>query len=135
MALLINTLYNVDAIFLLVNTSTVLWRDDPPQRRTLFCGTVLLPLDVCHLRPRAVELPRQAFPLRLHPCQLVNQPADTMTMTMTTAICNRAGELDRTTRSPTSTTQQSTSERGVGGWNGRWMTWWHCFWKGILVGC
>ncbi len=67
MALLINTLYNVDAIFLLVNTSMVLWRDDPPQQRTLFRGTVSLPLDVCHLRPCAVELPRQAFPLRLHP--------------------------------------------------------------------
>ena len=49
-------------------------------------------------------------------------------------ICDRVGELDRTTQSPTSTTQQSTSVRGGGGWTGRGMAWRHCFWKGILVG-
>jgi len=49
------------------------------------------------------------------------------------AICNWAGELDRTARLPMSTTQQSTSERGVGGWNGRGMVWQHCLSKGILV--
>jgi hypothetical protein len=46
------------------------------------------------------------------------------------AICDRAGELDRTAQSPTSTTQQSTSERGGGGWNGRGMAWRHCFLPG-----
>jgi hypothetical protein len=56
-----------------------------------------------------------------------------MTMTMT-AICHRAGELDRTARSLTLTKQQSPSEHGVGGWNGRRMAWRLCFWKGILVG-
>jgi len=49
-------------------------------------------------------------------------------------ICNRAGKVDHTARSPTSTTQQSTSERGGGGWNSRGMAWRHCFSKGILVG-
>jgi hypothetical protein len=49
------------------------------------------------------------------------------------AICDRAGELDRTARSPTSTTQQSTSVRGVGGWNGRGMVWRLRFSKGIFV--
>ena len=49
------------------------------------------------------------------------------------AICDRAGELDRTAWSPTSTTQQSTSERGGGGWNVRGMAWRHCFYQGILV--
>ena len=35
--------------------------------------------------------------------------------TIEVAICNRAGEFDRTARSPTSATQQSTSARGGGG--------------------
>jgi hypothetical protein len=39
------------------------------------------------------------------------------------AICDRAGELDRTARSLTSTTPQSTMVRGGGGWNGRGMAW------------
>ena len=37
------------------------------------------------------------------------------------AICDRACELDRTARSPTSTTPQSTMVRGGGVWNGRGM--------------
>ena len=41
--------------------------------------------------------------------------------------CNRAGELDRTAQSTTSTTPQSTSVRGGGGCNGRGMAWRHCF--------
>jgi hypothetical protein len=49
------------------------------------------------------------------------------------AICNRAGELDRATRSPTSTTQQSTSVRGVGGWNGRDMGSRLRFYEGIFI--
>ena len=49
------------------------------------------------------------------------------------AICDRAGELGRTARSPTSTTQQSTSERGGGGWTGRGMALRHFFYQGILV--
>ena len=48
-------------------------------------------------------------------------------------ICDREGKLDRTAQSATSTTQQSTSEGGGGGWNGRGMTWRHCFYQGILV--
>ena len=48
-------------------------------------------------------------------------------------ICDRAGELDRTARSMTSTTQQSTSVRGVGGWNGRGMVWRLRFSKGMFV--
>jgi hypothetical protein len=52
-------------------------------------------------------------------------------------ICNRAGELDRTARSPASTTPQSTSVRGGGGggggWNGRGMEWHLRFCEGILV--
>ena len=34
------------------------------------------------------------------------------------AICDRAGELDHTAHLPTSTTPQSTSARGGGGWKG-----------------
>jgi hypothetical protein len=49
------------------------------------------------------------------------------------AICDRVGELDCTAQSPTSTTQQSTSVRGGGGWNGRGMAWLLRFSKGILV--
>ena len=48
------------------------------------------------------------------------------------AICNRADELDRTARSPTSTTPQSTSVHGDGGWNGRGMAWRLRFYKWIL---
>ena len=48
-------------------------------------------------------------------------------------ICDRAGELDRTAQSTTSTTQQSTSACGVGGWNGRGMVWRLRFPKGIFV--
>ena len=39
------------------------------------------------------------------------------------AICNRAGELDRTARSPTSRTPQSLSICGGGGWNDQGMMW------------
>ena len=36
-------------------------------------------------------------------------------------ICNQAEKLDRTAQLPTSTTPQSTSARGGGGWNARGM--------------
>jgi hypothetical protein len=49
------------------------------------------------------------------------------------AICDRAGKLDRTTRSPTSTTQQSMSVRGVGGWNGQDMASQLRFYEGIFI--
>ena len=49
------------------------------------------------------------------------------------AIWDGAGELDRTARSPTLMTPQSTSIRGGGGWNGRGMVWRLRFIKGILV--
>jgi hypothetical protein len=49
------------------------------------------------------------------------------------AIWDGAGELDRTARSPTSTTQQSTSIRGVGGWNGWDMVSRLRFYEGIFV--
>ena len=49
------------------------------------------------------------------------------------AICDRAGELDRTARSPTSMTPQSTSIRGGGGWNGRDMASRLRFYEGIFV--
>ena len=48
-------------------------------------------------------------------------------------ISDQAGELDRTARSPTSTTPQSMSVRGGGGWNGRGMVWRLHFKKGIFV--
>jgi hypothetical protein len=38
-------------------------------------------------------------------------------------ICDRAGELDHTARLLTSTTPQSTSVCGGGGWNGRGLAW------------
>ena len=47
--------------------------------------------------------------------------------------CNRAGELDRTAQSMTSTTPQSTSVRGGGGWNGRGMAWRLRFLKGTTA--
>ena len=49
------------------------------------------------------------------------------------AICNPAGELDRTARSLTSTTPQSTMVRGGGGWNGRDMASRLRFYEGIFV--
>ena len=49
------------------------------------------------------------------------------------AICDQAEEIDRTARSPTSATPQSTSVRGGGGWNGRGTAWHLHFSKGILV--
>jgi len=49
------------------------------------------------------------------------------------AICDQAGEIDRTAHSPTSTTPQSTSVRGCGGWNSQGMAWHLRFSKGILV--
>jgi hypothetical protein len=49
------------------------------------------------------------------------------------AIWDRAGELDRTARLPTSTTPQSTSIRGGGGWNGRDMASRLRFYEGIFV--
>ncbi len=49
------------------------------------------------------------------------------------AIWDGAGELDRTARSPTSTTPQSTSIRGGGGWNGRDMASRLRFYEGIFV--
>ena len=39
------------------------------------------------------------------------------------AIWDGAGEIDRTARSPTLMTPQSTSIHGGGGWNGRGMVW------------
>ncbi len=42
------------------------------------------------------------------------------------AICDLVGKLDRTARSPTSRTLQSTSLRGGGGWNGWGMVWQLC---------
>jgi len=47
--------------------------------------------------------------------------------------CNRAGELDRTAQSTTSTTPQSTSVRGGGGWNGWDMASRLRFYEGIFV--
>jgi hypothetical protein len=47
--------------------------------------------------------------------------------------CDRAGELDRTARSTTSTTPQSTSVRGGGGWNGWDMASRLRFYEGIFV--
>jgi hypothetical protein len=44
------------------------------------------------------------------------------------------GRITRPHRPVADLTQQSTSKRGVGGWNGQGMAWRHCFWKGILVG-
>ncbi len=49
------------------------------------------------------------------------------------AICNRAGELDRTAPLTTSTTPQSTSVRGGRGWNGRDMASRLRFYEGIFV--
>jgi hypothetical protein len=49
------------------------------------------------------------------------------------AIWDGAGELDCTTRSPTSMTPQSTIIRGVGGWNGRDMASRLRFYEGIFV--
>ena len=48
-------------------------------------------------------------------------------------ICNRAGELDRTAQSLTSTTPKSMSIRGGGGWNGRDMVSRLLFYEGIFV--
>jgi hypothetical protein len=48
------------------------------------------------------------------------------------AIWDGAGELDRTTWSPTSMTPQSTSIRGGGGWNGRDMASRLLFYEGFL---
>ena len=48
------------------------------------------------------------------------------------AIWDGAGELDRTARSLTSMTPQSTSIRGGGGWNSRGMVWRLCFMRGFL---
>ena len=47
--------------------------------------------------------------------------------------CDRAGKLDRTAQSMTSTTQQSMSVCEVGGWNSRGMVWRLRFLKGIFV--
>jgi hypothetical protein len=49
------------------------------------------------------------------------------------AIWDGAGELDRTARLPTSTTPQSTSICGGGGWNGRDMASRLRFYEGIFV--
>ncbi len=48
------------------------------------------------------------------------------------AIWDGAGELDLTARSPTSTTPQSRSIRGGGGWNGRDMASRLRFYEGIF---
>ena len=48
-------------------------------------------------------------------------------------ICDRAGKLDRTAQSMTSTIQQSMSVCEVGGWNSRGMVWRLRFLKGIFV--
>ena len=49
------------------------------------------------------------------------------------ASCDRAGELDRTAWLPTSTTPQSMSVHGGGGWNGRGMAWWLRFVRGFWL--
>ncbi len=48
-------------------------------------------------------------------------------------ICYRAGKFDCTARLPTSTTPQSTTVHGGGGWNGRAMAWGLLSIKGMLV--
>ena len=48
-------------------------------------------------------------------------------------IWDGAGELDRNSRSPTSTTPQSTSIHGGGGWNGRDMASRLRFYEGSFV--